>query len=54
MVIWLVVEPTHLKKYAQVKMGIIFFRVRGENKKCLKTPPSNILENSEVVVRIID
>ena len=42
MVIWLVVEPTHLKKYAR-QNGNHFPRVRGENNKCLKTPPSNIL-----------
>ena len=32
-------EPIHLKKYAQVKMDH-FPKVRGENKKSLKPPPS--------------
>ena len=41
MVSWLVVEPTHLKNML-VKMGI-FPNFRGENKKCLKPPPSFLL-----------
>ena len=30
---WLVVEPTHLEKYATVKNGFIFPKFRGENSK---------------------
>ena len=39
-VVWLVVEPTHLKNML-VKMDH-FPRVRGENKKYLKPPPSSL------------
>jgi len=34
-----VVEPSHLKKYAQVKLDL-FARDRDENKKSLQPPPS--------------
>ena len=37
------VEPTPLEKYAQVKLGIISPRYRGENKKYFKLTPSQRL-----------
>ena len=40
-IIWLVVEPTHLKNMI-VKL-VVSSPSRGENKKCLKPPPSHII-----------
>ena len=44
---WLVVEPTHLKNML-VKMGFIFPKFWGEDKKCLKPPPSFLSDNFPV------
>ena len=37
--------PTHPEKYAR-QIGFIFPKVRGENKKCLKPPPSKRILSS--------